>query len=208
MGFRIDEPCHEDWQGMERVSDGRYCGRCEQRVIDASRMTESQLAKLFDKAPDGLCAQLRVDADGNGVFRPERRPPRPQRTGGLVLVSALLGCSSEGTGGEVPATQPALVGEVLPEAAPELGTEPEPEQEPAGTEPDIEAPTPPPIDIEESEEEDEGPQEPEEVEVPPAPPPRPPRHLRGRIAPRPPPSFSDGVEGQSSRMGRTRRTLK
>jgi hypothetical protein len=39
----IPKPCHEQWQQMTTVSDGRYCGHCCKTVVDFSRMSNDEI---------------------------------------------------------------------------------------------------------------------------------------------------------------------
>ncbi|MEO8771216.1 MAG: hypothetical protein ABI402_14070 [Ferruginibacter sp.] len=43
----VSKPCHEDWNGMQRVNEGKYCSSCEKTVIDFSLMTDEAVQHYF-----------------------------------------------------------------------------------------------------------------------------------------------------------------
>ena len=45
----IDEPCHENWDGMTPVEKGKFCGACQKQVVDFSNMSDRQVAEFFKK---------------------------------------------------------------------------------------------------------------------------------------------------------------
>jgi hypothetical protein len=70
----IQNPCHEDWTGME--SDGesrRFCDVCTKNVHDISSMTEATArAVLADESAKGrVCVRYTLDAHGHIKFRPQ-----------------------------------------------------------------------------------------------------------------------------------------
>ena len=96
MEIEIPEPCHEDWDAMERRGRGRYCGRCERTVVDFSRMSRREAERLLREAGPDVCGNVAFDQYDDPLFRPE--PARaPFFAGGLVLLAALGagGCAGE-----------------------------------------------------------------------------------------------------------------
>lgn len=89
--FRVKTPCDRRESTIALVDGALYCSRCEKNVIDLTRATRRQALAL---APEGSCVRLRVDPDGNPVFRsdPDRFSPRA-----LALVATLAGCAAETT---------------------------------------------------------------------------------------------------------------
>ena len=49
----IPDPCHENWDAMTPVQQGRYCGACQKVVVDFTQMTDGQILDVFKKAGGG-----------------------------------------------------------------------------------------------------------------------------------------------------------
>jgi hypothetical protein len=47
-GFKIEEACGENWQGMSETSCGKFCNSCEKEVVDTTNYSKEQL-KVFLK---------------------------------------------------------------------------------------------------------------------------------------------------------------
>ena len=45
--LQIPEPCHESWEKMNPVEQGRFCNSCQKAVIDFTGMSDAQLNRLF-----------------------------------------------------------------------------------------------------------------------------------------------------------------
>ena len=45
----IPEPCHENWEQMTPVQQGRYCGSCCKQVVDFSQMSDKQVLLYCQK---------------------------------------------------------------------------------------------------------------------------------------------------------------
>jgi outer membrane protein OmpA-like peptidoglycan-associated protein len=77
---------------MRRVPGGRFCDRCDQRVVDFRRMTEREAVIVTSLFPAGaLCARLPNVREGVPRFRSEARSLIP-----TLLVTAVIaaGCSA------------------------------------------------------------------------------------------------------------------
>jgi hypothetical protein len=72
--IQIKEPCNESWDQMPGTELSRFCGKCETRVHNLSAMTESEVAALLEKNPEGFCGRYKAATDGVPLFRAiERR---------------------------------------------------------------------------------------------------------------------------------------
>jgi hypothetical protein len=81
----IADPCHENWDAMEPVEGGRFCGSCNKQVYDLSSMTEDEARGILREHASGkLCVRYLQDAVGNIRFR----PARPARAAALALAMA------------------------------------------------------------------------------------------------------------------------
>jgi hypothetical protein len=123
----ISSPCHEDWDAMDRVERGRFCGQCDKQVFDLSSMTEREAkGVLAEHAGARICVRYCHESDGAIRFRPEA----PARAA-AVLAVALAACTpheGEATMGQ-PRPTVQGVGVEMGKVAP-VKPEPEPEPEP------------------------------------------------------------------------------
>ena len=53
----IPEPCHEDWQQMPRVAQGRHCQSCCKTVIDFTAMSSQEIISYFASHKD-VCGKI------------------------------------------------------------------------------------------------------------------------------------------------------
>lgn len=107
MSMKITSPCDQSWDAMERRGANRHCARCDQEVVDLSRMTEREARARVQQREGRLCVVMRMDATTHQpVFRPEPRRARGW-AGGLVLAAALTGggCASAEEGGSAETIQ-------------------------------------------------------------------------------------------------------
>lgn len=71
MRISIENPCHEDWQGMTPEAQGRFCSACEKTVIDFSQMSDAEILQYFSQPrTEKVC----------GRFKSEQLSPRAEGT--------------------------------------------------------------------------------------------------------------------------------
>ena len=69
MRISIENPCHEDWQGMTPEAQGRFCSACEKTVIDFSQMSDAEILQYFSQPrTEKVC----------GRFKSEQLSPRAE----------------------------------------------------------------------------------------------------------------------------------
>lgn len=72
----IPEPCHEDWNKMTPVQQGRFCGSCQKQVTDFTGMSDAQLIAFFKKPSTGsVCGRFMPDQLQRDVIVPRKRIP-------------------------------------------------------------------------------------------------------------------------------------
>ena len=59
--IHIPQPCHEDWQQMTPVNNGRYCQSCAKQVVDFSLMTDQQVLNYLSTAASRVCGRFAED---------------------------------------------------------------------------------------------------------------------------------------------------
>lgn len=84
----LEYSCGERWDAMELRAGGRHCGACGENVVDLSRLTQKEAARLIART-DAPCVSFEILADGEVAFRPEqRRAPRLVALGAAGLLAA------------------------------------------------------------------------------------------------------------------------
>jgi len=62
MRISIENPCHEDWQGMTPEAQGRFCSACEKTVIDFSQMSDAEILQYFSQPrTEKVCGRFRSE---------------------------------------------------------------------------------------------------------------------------------------------------
>ena len=72
----IPTPCHENWEKMDAVEKGRFCGSCQKTVIDFSTMSDRDIAQFFKRPSTGsVCGRFNDDQLGRDMAIPKKRIP-------------------------------------------------------------------------------------------------------------------------------------
>lgn len=50
--FKIDDPCHEDWNRMMPETSGRFCSSCTKSVVDFTGMSDFSIVNYLEKHKD------------------------------------------------------------------------------------------------------------------------------------------------------------
>jgi len=59
--IHIPSPCHENWDAMIPVQQGRFCQSCAKQVVDFSMMTDQEVLNYFSKATGNTCGRFNND---------------------------------------------------------------------------------------------------------------------------------------------------
>jgi hypothetical protein len=79
--LHLGQDCPVHWQVMPEVGKGRWCGQCQRKLHDFSKMTPEEVMDLFDGEPERICALVELDAGGH---------IRTRATAAGLLLSAVL----------------------------------------------------------------------------------------------------------------------
>lgn len=105
----VAEPCHENWDKMSPVQQGRFCGSCQKQVVDFSVMSDRELLQFFQKPSTGsVCGRFMTGQLDRNLEQPAKKISW-FRYAWQILLPALLvtKVSAQRTMGK-PATRPAL----------------------------------------------------------------------------------------------------
>ncbi len=70
----IPQPCHENWEEMTPVEQGRFCAHCQKKVIDFTMMPDADVINIFKSANDGPPCGRFLNSQ---LDRPLLQPARP-----------------------------------------------------------------------------------------------------------------------------------
>ncbi|GAB3583115.1 carboxypeptidase-like regulatory domain-containing protein [Hymenobacter daeguensis] len=89
--INIPSACHESWAAMTPVATGRHCARCQETVVDFTRMTDAEVVAFLRRYPSVACGRFRPSQTGRPL--PAAEPMTGWRRW-LGATVALLGFSS------------------------------------------------------------------------------------------------------------------
>jgi hypothetical protein len=96
--IQLGDSCDQRWADLEPRGPGRYCALCDTTVIDVSRLSRREVRERL-RAEGRICGRVRLDEDGEPIFRAE--PERRLGVRALAVVGALAGgCTAGGDGPE------------------------------------------------------------------------------------------------------------
>ncbi len=76
LQLSIPKPCHENWDAMTPVQQGKFCGSCQKQVVDFSDMSDRQVAEFFKKPSTGsVCGRFMTDQLERDIAIPKKRIP-------------------------------------------------------------------------------------------------------------------------------------
>lgn len=76
LQLSIPTPCHENWDNMTPVQQGKFCGSCQKQVVDFSNMSDRQVAEFFKKPSTGsVCGRFMSDQLERDIEIPRKRIP-------------------------------------------------------------------------------------------------------------------------------------
>ncbi|BAV04538.1 Por secretion system C-terminal sorting domain-containing protein [Filimonas lacunae] len=74
--LQIPTPCHENWNEMTPVEQGRFCNACNKAVVDFSIMTDQQILDHLAKAAGSTCGRV----NNTQLLRDIQPMPIPPKT--------------------------------------------------------------------------------------------------------------------------------
>jgi hypothetical protein len=59
--LQVADPCHENWNTMTTLEQGRYCQSCQKTVTDFSMMTDKEILNHLSKRNADVCGRFTAD---------------------------------------------------------------------------------------------------------------------------------------------------
>src|SRR5260221_2657986 len=76
LQLSIPTPCHENWDNMTSVQQGKFCNSCQKQVVDFSNMSYRQVAEFFKKPSTGsVCGRFMYTQLDHPIEIPKKRIP-------------------------------------------------------------------------------------------------------------------------------------
>jgi hypothetical protein len=72
--IKVQESCHENWNGMQPNQQGRHCQSCQKTVVDFTDMTHTELINFFTKNNTGnTCGRFNNDQLQRSMAIPQKK---------------------------------------------------------------------------------------------------------------------------------------
>src|SRR5215210_3895186 len=88
--LHVPEPCHENWNIMSPVEQGRFCNSCCKQVTDFSKMTDAEIIEVLSKASGKTCGRFTPDQLERPVIKEIHPVIRPYRLFLSAFIPAFL----------------------------------------------------------------------------------------------------------------------
>ncbi len=75
LTIQIPTPCHNDWDTMTVIEQGRYCKSCKKTVTDFTTMTDTQLINFFKSNKEDNCGRFYNDQLNTALLIPKNGIP-------------------------------------------------------------------------------------------------------------------------------------
>jgi hypothetical protein len=95
--INIQEPCHEDWNKMSPVQQGRFCGSCQKKVVDFTTQTDEEIISFFHNYNGSACGRFTDDQLQRPIQQIELKPASSflKYAAGLLLPAFLFAAKSK-----------------------------------------------------------------------------------------------------------------
>jgi|GEM_PF-2456706 len=98
IGFRVPNPCHENWNKMSPIDQGKFCRACDKTVIDFSLMTNPEILQHISVINGNVCGRFNKDQLNRPVIISNTRKFSFTYGWSILLATTLLGMKSNAQG--------------------------------------------------------------------------------------------------------------
>src|SRR5689334_6424798 len=118
--IHIPKPCHENWNNMRPDEQGRFCGSCQQIVVDFTVMSDKELLDYISSAAgQHACGRFSNDQLNKEIIKTESKRRFSWTYVWNVLLASLLATESYAQGEPQIKKKPEVH---LPDVSPTVGT--------------------------------------------------------------------------------------
>ncbi len=88
----IADPCHEDWNRMTPVEQGRFCSSCQKNVVDFTMQTDEEIISFFNNYNGTACGRFTDEQLDRPIQQIELKPASSflKYAAGLLLPAFLF----------------------------------------------------------------------------------------------------------------------
>lgn len=94
----IADPCHEDWNKMTPVEQGRFCSSCQKNVVDFTMQTDEEIISFFNNYSGSACGRFTDEQLDRPIQKIELKPASSflKYAAGLLLPVFLFATKAKG----------------------------------------------------------------------------------------------------------------
>lgn len=94
----IADPCHEDWNKMTPVEQGRFCSSCQKNVVDFTMQTDEAIISFFNNYNGSACGRFNDEQLDRPIQKIELKPASSflKYAAGLLLPAFLFSAKAKG----------------------------------------------------------------------------------------------------------------
>jgi hypothetical protein len=74
LHLSIADPCHEDWNKMTPVEQGRFCSSCQKNVVDFTAQSDEEIISFFNNYNGSACGRFTDDQLDRPIQKIELKP--------------------------------------------------------------------------------------------------------------------------------------
>ncbi len=60
MKLRIQDPCHENWDNMTQLQQGRFCHSCSKEVMDFTQSSDTEIISTLQQTANRVCGRFHL----------------------------------------------------------------------------------------------------------------------------------------------------
>lgn len=107
--INVTEPCHEDWNIMSPVEQGRYCGSCQKQVVDFTTKSYEEIISFFNNYNGSSCGRFANEQLNRPIQAIELKPASRfiKYAASLLMPAALFSVKANAQ------TTPTVIGDTI-----------------------------------------------------------------------------------------------
>lgn len=94
--YKIPQPCHENWQKMTSVEQGKFCTACQKTVVDFSLMSDPEIILHISKSSGNICGRFMPEQLGRDINISEEKKILTWKYAWNILLALFLSSSEAG----------------------------------------------------------------------------------------------------------------
>jgi hypothetical protein len=104
LHLHIPIPCHEEWNDMKPVQEGRFCLSCQKSVVDFTNMSDTEIVNYFKKPSVGsVCGRFQEHQLNRDILKPRKSLPWIKYFFQFTLPAFLISVKGEAQQGKIKA---------------------------------------------------------------------------------------------------------